>query len=374
MDRRDFLRTAAARSGGRGDAARRRRGPAVLHPGSLHGRPSRLRLHGRHPEVARLRVRVLQPRQHVPQPARVARQLRRQHAPEFITCTHEEIAAAMAHGYAKIEGRPALVAVHGTVGTQHASMAVYDAFCDRVPVYLILGNHADTVGRRSVVTWSHSAQDAAAMIRDYIKWDDAPASLPHFAESAVRAYKIAMTPPMAPVAIVADAELQEHGDCRRRRRCASRSSRQPAPPAGRRRRRRRNGEAACRRRESGARGRPDGAHTGRTGTSGRARRAPAGLRRRSQRADELSRPAIRSISRTAAPLRSPTPTSSSASRCATSPARDRGGRARSASASRPTICSRAATTRSFSDTRKRISRWPRTPRRRCRRSSRRSGD
>ena len=106
--------------------------------------------------------------------------------PEFITCTHEEIAAAMAHGYAKIEGRPALVAVHGTVGTQHASMAVYDAFCDRVPVYLILGNHADTVGRRSVVTWSHSAQDAAAMIRDYIKWDDAPASLPHFAESAVR--------------------------------------------------------------------------------------------------------------------------------------------------------------------------------------------
>ena len=130
--------------------------------------------------------------------------------PEFITCTHEEIATAMAHGYAKIEGRPALVAVHGTVGTQHASMAVYDAFCDRVPVYLILGNHLDAMGRRSVVTWSHSAQDAAAIIRDYIKWDDAPGSLPHFAESAVRAYKIATTPPMGPVAIVADADLQEH--------------------------------------------------------------------------------------------------------------------------------------------------------------------
>src|SRR2546421_6252940 len=89
--------------------------------------------------------------------------------PEFITCTHEEIATAMAHGYAKIEGRPALVAVHGTVGTQHASMAVYDAFCDRVPVHLILGNHLDASGRRSVVTWSHSAQDAASIIRDYVK-------------------------------------------------------------------------------------------------------------------------------------------------------------------------------------------------------------
>ena len=48
------------------------------------------------------------------------------------------------------------------------------------------------------------------MVRDYLKWDDLPLSLPHFAESAVRAYKIAMTPPMMPVFLVADAELQEN--------------------------------------------------------------------------------------------------------------------------------------------------------------------
>ena len=132
-------------------------------------------------------------------------------APEFITCTHEEIATAMAHGYAKIEGKPALVVLHGTVGTQHASMAVYDAFCDRVPVYLVLGNHLDAEGRRTPVTWFHSARDAAAVIRDFTKWDDTPISLGHFAESAVRAYKLAMTPPMMPVAVVADAHLQEHG-------------------------------------------------------------------------------------------------------------------------------------------------------------------
>jgi len=130
-------------------------------------------------------------------------------SPEFITCNHEEIAVAMAHGYAKIEGKPALVAVHGTVGLQHASMAIYDAFCDRVPVYIVLGNILDASRRRGVVDWAHSVQDATAMVREFVKWDDVPMSLPHFAESAARAYKIAMTPPMMPVALVLDKDLQE---------------------------------------------------------------------------------------------------------------------------------------------------------------------
>ncbi len=130
-------------------------------------------------------------------------------SPEFITCCHEEAATAMAHGYAKIEGKPLLVFAHGTVGLQHASMAIYNAYCDRVPVYVVLGNIMDATRRRSFVDWAHSVQDAAAMVREYIKWDDAPLSLPHFAESAVRAYKIAMTPPFMPVVIVADADTQE---------------------------------------------------------------------------------------------------------------------------------------------------------------------
>src|SRR6185436_13290911 len=67
--------------------------------------------------------------------------------PECITCTHEEISVAMANGYAKIEGKPVLVCVHGTVGTQHAAMAVYDAWCDRVPIYLVLGNTQDATER-----------------------------------------------------------------------------------------------------------------------------------------------------------------------------------------------------------------------------------
>src|SRR5438132_436489 len=132
-------------------------------------------------------------------------------SPEFITCLHEEQSVAMAHGYAKIEGKPLCMFAHGTVGLQHAAMAIYNAYCDRVPVYMLIGNNLDATMRSPVYgEWAHSVLDAAAMVRDYTKWDDQPVSLQHFAESAVRAYKIAMTPPMAPVLLVADSELQEN--------------------------------------------------------------------------------------------------------------------------------------------------------------------
>src|SRR5258705_1389840 len=130
-------------------------------------------------------------------------------APEFITCCHEESAIAMAHGYFKAEGKPMAVLCHGTVRLQHAAMGIYNAYCDRVPIYILAGNSLDATMRRPGVEWAHSVQDAAAMVRDFIKWDDLPFSLPHFAESAVRAYKIAMTPPMMPVLVVIDGGLQE---------------------------------------------------------------------------------------------------------------------------------------------------------------------
>src|SRR5207302_9950907 len=128
---------------------------------------------------------------------------------DWHTCTHEEASVAMANGYAKIEGKPLLVMAHGTVGLQHASMALYNAYCDRVPVYMMLGNTQNINFRRGSADWYHSVQDAAAMVRDYVKWDDTPVTLSHFAESAVRAYKIAMTPPHEPVVLVADGALQE---------------------------------------------------------------------------------------------------------------------------------------------------------------------
>ena len=74
--------------------------------------------------------------------------------PEMLTCCHEESAVAMAHGYAKIEGKPMMALVHGTVGLQHASMAIYNAYADRVPVYIMVGNHAD--GAQRARAWSLS--------------------------------------------------------------------------------------------------------------------------------------------------------------------------------------------------------------------------
>jgi acetolactate synthase I/II/III large subunit len=103
------------------------------------------------------------------------------------------------------------VFLHGTVGLQHAAMAVYNAWVDRVPIMMIAGNGIDANKRRPGTEWNHSVQDAAALVRDFVKWDDAPGSLQHFAESTVRAFKIATTPPMEPVLVMADIELQEDG-------------------------------------------------------------------------------------------------------------------------------------------------------------------
>jgi acetolactate synthase I/II/III large subunit len=129
--------------------------------------------------------------------------------PEFLTCTHEENAVAIGHGYFKVAGKPLLTLCHGTVGLQHACMAVYNAWCDRVPVIIVGGNDLDASKRPPGVPTYHSAQDINALVRDFTKWDDTPVSLQHFAQSMVRAYKIAMTPPFAPVAISLDAGMQQ---------------------------------------------------------------------------------------------------------------------------------------------------------------------
>ena len=129
--------------------------------------------------------------------------------PEFLTCTHEEASVAMAHGYFKIAGKPLLVLCHGTVGLQHAAMAIYNAWCDRVPVIVMGGTDLDASKRPPGVPTFHSAQDINALVRDFTKWDDQPVSLQHFAQSFVRAYKLAMTPPHEPVMIALDSGLQE---------------------------------------------------------------------------------------------------------------------------------------------------------------------
>jgi acetolactate synthase-1/2/3 large subunit len=129
--------------------------------------------------------------------------------PELLTCLHEEVGVGMAHGYAKTSGKPLGVLIGGTVGLQHATMAIYNAYCDRAPICLFLGNWGVAADRKGGVEWAHSAQSPASLVRDFSKWDDQPATLQDFAEATTRAHKIAMTAPMGPVLLTLNAKLQE---------------------------------------------------------------------------------------------------------------------------------------------------------------------
>ena len=169
--------------------------------------------------------------------------------PEFLTCMHEESAVGMAHGYFKVAGKPLLTLCHGTVGLQHAAMAIYNAWCDRVPVIVMGGNDLDAAHRPPGVPTIHSAQDINALVRDFTKWDDTPVSLQHFAQSFVRAYKIAMTPPYGPVMLVARRRPAAGADQHAQRREALHPEvHADLAAAGRDRRREGSGAAARQRR------------------------------------------------------------------------------------------------------------------------------
>ena len=131
-------------------------------------------------------------------------------APELILTTHEEIAVAMAHGYAKARGAPMAAVVHDIVGLQHASMAIFNAFCDRAPI-LVLGatGPMDATRRRPWIDWIHTALVQGTQVRDYVKLDDQPASIAALPEAFLRAWRVARTQPMGPVYLCLDAGLQE---------------------------------------------------------------------------------------------------------------------------------------------------------------------
>jgi acetolactate synthase-1/2/3 large subunit len=130
--------------------------------------------------------------------------------PEMIVCCQEQIAVAVAGGYARVTGRPMAVGLHDVVGLQNACLGIYSAYCDRSPM-LVLGGTGpmDLTKRRPHIDWVHTALVQANQIRDYIKWDDQPATIAALPESILRAHKIAMTEPRGPVYLCFDVELQE---------------------------------------------------------------------------------------------------------------------------------------------------------------------
>ncbi len=130
--------------------------------------------------------------------------------PKMITCCHEEIAVSFAHGYAKAAGKPMAAIIHNVVGLQHASMAIYNAWCDKTPVIVMGGTGPmDTSRRRPWIDWIHTAMLQGGLVRDFVKWDDQPMGLGAIPNSIVRAYRTAMTEPKGPVYLAFDVDLQE---------------------------------------------------------------------------------------------------------------------------------------------------------------------
>ncbi len=130
--------------------------------------------------------------------------------PQILLCLHEEHTVAIAHGWAKVTGQPLGVILHSNVGLMHATMAIFNAWCDRVPV-VVLGatGPVDATKRRPWIDWIHTARDQGALVRQFTKWDDQPASIPAAQEALLRAAQIAATAPRGPVYVCLDAALQE---------------------------------------------------------------------------------------------------------------------------------------------------------------------
>jgi thiamine pyrophosphate-dependent acetolactate synthase large subunit-like protein len=129
--------------------------------------------------------------------------------PQLLLCLHEEIAVSLAHGYAKATGELAVAAVHDLVGLMHASMAVYDAFCDRTPVLVLGGSGPMDPALRRPIDWIHSATTQAQLVRDYVVWDAEPTTPAASVADVVRARQRALSAPRGPAYVSLDAGVQE---------------------------------------------------------------------------------------------------------------------------------------------------------------------
>ena len=130
--------------------------------------------------------------------------------PPMMLCTHEKIAVQIAHGYARHSGKPMIAIVHNLVGLLHSNMAIYYAFIDRAPVFIIgATGPLNETKRRPKIDWIHTANGQGAAIREYVKFDAQPTTVDSIPEHFARAFSVMMTQPHGPIYMCYDAWLQE---------------------------------------------------------------------------------------------------------------------------------------------------------------------
>ncbi len=130
-------------------------------------------------------------------------------APEVVLVTHEMIAVAMAHGYWKATKKPAVCMLHNLVGLMNGSMAIFNAFCDQVPLLIYGGSGPADPKERRYIDWAHSANTQGDLVRSFVKWTDEPATLEATLEVMAQAQRKALTAPQGPVYVSVDAGQQE---------------------------------------------------------------------------------------------------------------------------------------------------------------------
>jgi len=92
-------------------------------------------------------------------------------------------------------------------------MALYNAWCDRVPVYVMIGNISKPTSARPAPNGC-TRRSIGGAGAEFLKWDDQPSSLQHFAIGRARLQD--PTTRRWGVLLSLDAELQEKSDRRPR--------------------------------------------------------------------------------------------------------------------------------------------------------------
>lgn len=129
--------------------------------------------------------------------------------PEIVLVTHEMIAVAMAHGYWKATGKPAVCILHNLVGLMSGSMAIFNAYCDQAPLLILGGSGPADPAQRRFIDWAHSANTQGDLVRPFVKWTDEPATLEGTLDAIAQGYRKTLTAPYGPVYVSIDAGHQE---------------------------------------------------------------------------------------------------------------------------------------------------------------------
>ncbi|MEU7278409.1 thiamine pyrophosphate-binding protein [Streptomyces sp. NPDC045431] len=123
----------------------------------------------------------------------------------YVLALHEGVAVAMADGYARASGRPAVVQLHSSAGLGNAIGMLYQALRGGSPLVALAGE----AGLRYDAMDAQMAADLVAMAAPVTKYATRVVHPDSVLRVLRRAVKIAATPPRGPVLVVLPADVLE---------------------------------------------------------------------------------------------------------------------------------------------------------------------